>query len=164
MYRTTHRRSRFSRLNYLRTRIYLYTSCIIRNFWSGNQTNNTQAAFRPNRTDYRFFGVDIFVSLYLNGRGKLKFYGFFLSSTDNRVRVLWWSSTISRQRVPSILQSEYKNRRSSTSTSTFEYEYEYSENGTRVVLEYEYRVRVLQHWLYPWFSFHIWVFIVHVCT
>ena len=36
------------------------------------------AFFRPNPIDYQFFGVDTFVSLYLNGRGKLKIYGFFI--------------------------------------------------------------------------------------
>ena len=125
MYCTTQWRSHFSRLNYSRTRIYLYTSCIIRNFWSGNQTNNTQAAFRPNCTDYRFFGVDIFVSLYLNGRGKLKFYGFFypvlkieyeyfddrVQFRDSEYRVFCSPSTRIVGRVRVL-------RHSSTSTST----------------------------------------------
>ena len=115
----------FSRLNYSRTRIYLYTSCIIRNFGSGNQTNNTQAAFRPNRTDYRFFGVDIFVSLYLNGRGKLKIYGFLyrvliieyeyfddrVQFRDSEYRVFCSPSTRIVGRVRVL-------RHSSTSTST----------------------------------------------
>ena len=123
--RTTPRRGRFSRLNYSRTRIYLYTSCIVRIVGSGNQTNNTQAFLRLNRTDYRFFGVDIFVSLYLNGRGRLKFYGFFypvlkieceyfddrVQFRDSEYRVFCSPSTRIVGRVRVL-------RHSSTSTST----------------------------------------------
>ena len=45
-------------------------------------------------------------------------------------------------RVPSTLTFEYEYQ-----PSTWGSEYEYSKNGTRVVLEYEYCTRVLQHWL-----------------
>ena len=48
-------------------------------------------------------------------------------------------------RVPSTLTFEYEYQ-PSTWGSEYEYEYEYSKNGTRVVLEYEYCTRVLQHW------------------
>ena len=55
-------------------------------------------------------------------------------------------------RVPSTLTFEYEYQ-----PSTWGSEYEYSKNGTRVVLEYEYCTRILQHCSEPrvlgWYSY-----------